>query len=75
MTTTTTILGLLPLALGIGEGADAQAPLARAVIGGLLFSTLVTLLLVPATYSLVHPTSTRARRRATSPVPQQVVDA
>jgi HAE1 family hydrophobic/amphiphilic exporter-1 len=55
MTTTTTILGLLPLALGIGEGADAQAPLARAVIGGLLFSTLVSLLLVPAVYSLVHP--------------------
>ncbi len=55
MTTTTTILGLLPLALGIGEGADAQAPLARAVIGGLLCSTLVTLVLVPAVYSLTHP--------------------
>lgn len=55
MTSTTTILGLLPLALGIGEGADAQAPLARAVIGGLAFSTLVTLVLVPATYSLIHP--------------------
>jgi HAE1 family hydrophobic/amphiphilic exporter-1 len=55
MTTTTTILGLLPLALGIGEGADAQAPLARAVIGGLLFSTLITLLLIPAVYSLFHP--------------------
>lgn len=55
MTAMTTMLGLLPLALGIGEGADAQAPLARAVIGGLLFSTLVTLVLVPAMYSLVHP--------------------
>jgi len=54
MTTITTILGLLPLALGLGEGSDAQAPLARAVIGGLLFSTLITLLLVPAAYSLVH---------------------
>ncbi|MCO6437563.1 MAG: efflux RND transporter permease subunit [Phycisphaerae bacterium] len=57
MTTTTTILGLLPLALGIGEGADAQAPLARAVVGGLLFSTLVTLVLVPAVYSLIHSDS------------------
>lgn len=55
MTTLTTILGLLPLALGIGEGADAQAPLARAVIGGLSSSTLITLLLIPAVYSLAHP--------------------
>jgi HAE1 family hydrophobic/amphiphilic exporter-1 len=54
MTTLTTILGLLPLALGIGEGADAQAPLARVVLGGLAASTIVTLLLIPAVYSLVH---------------------
>ena len=55
MTTATTILGLLPLAFGIGEGADAQAPLARAVVGGLVASTLITLVLVPVVYSLVHP--------------------
>ena len=54
MTTLTTILGLLPLALGIGEGAEAQAPLARAVVGGLTASTLITLLLIPAVYSLFH---------------------
>ncbi len=54
MTTLTTILGLLPLAMGIGEGAQAQAPLARAVVGGLTFSTLVTLVLIPAVYSLAH---------------------
>ena len=48
MTTLTTILGLLPLALGIGEGPDAQAPPARAVVGGLTGSTLITLVLVPA---------------------------
>jgi len=54
MTTLTTILGLLPLALGIGEGADAQAPLARAVIGGLTGSTLITLGLIPVIYSLAH---------------------
>jgi HAE1 family hydrophobic/amphiphilic exporter-1 len=55
MTTLTTILGLFPLALGIGEGADAQAPLARAVIGGLTASTLITLVLIPIVYSLAHP--------------------
>ncbi|MDK2972726.1 MAG: hypothetical protein PWP23_2481 [Candidatus Sumerlaeota bacterium] len=54
MTTLTTVLGLLPLALGIGEGADQQAPLARAVIGGLASSTLITLVFIPIVYSLVH---------------------
>jgi hydrophobic/amphiphilic exporter-1 (mainly G- bacteria), HAE1 family len=54
MTTLTTILALLPLGLGIGEGADAQAPLARAVIGGLTASTLVTLVLIPVIYSLFY---------------------
>lgn len=54
MTTSTTILGLLPLAFGIGEGADAQAPLARAVVGGLLASTLITLVLIPVIYALFH---------------------
>ncbi|BBD09509.1 efflux RND transporter permease subunit [Desulfovibrio ferrophilus] len=54
MTTLTTILGLLPLALGIGEGAEAQAPLARAVIGGLTASTLITLVLIPVVYAIFH---------------------
>ncbi len=54
MTSLTTILGLLPLALGIGEGADAQAPMARVVVGGLIGSSLITLLVVPAVYSLLH---------------------
>ncbi len=61
MTTLTTILGLLPLALGIGEGADAQAPLARAVVGGLTGSTLITLVLIPAVYSLFHPEPKESR--------------
>jgi len=54
MTTATTVLGLLPLALGVGEGADAQAPLARAVVGGLLGSTPITLLVVPLVHALIH---------------------
>jgi HAE1 family hydrophobic/amphiphilic exporter-1 len=50
MTTLTTILGLVPLALGIGAGAEIQAALARVVIGGLTASTLITLLLIPVAY-------------------------
>jgi len=52
MTTLTTVLGLVPMSLGIGEGAELQAPLARVVIGGLLTSTLVTLVFVPAMYTV-----------------------
>jgi HAE1 family hydrophobic/amphiphilic exporter-1 len=52
MTALTTIFGLLPLALGLGEGGEAQAPMARAVIGGLISSTLITLVFVPTIYSL-----------------------
>ena len=54
MTSLTTILGLAPLALGIGEGADAQAPLARAVVGGLSGALITTLILVPTVYSLMY---------------------
>ena len=53
----------MPLALGLGEGGEAQAPMARAVIGGLLSSTLITLVLVPVVYSFFEkgaPTSAEA---------------
>ncbi|MFP4016987.1 MAG: efflux RND transporter permease subunit, partial [Halanaerobiales bacterium] len=53
MTTLTTILALFPLALGIGEGSEIQAPMAVVVIGGLAVSTLLTLYLVPVLYSLI----------------------
>jgi len=62
MTATTTIIGLIPLALGLGEGGEAQAPMARAVIGGLLSSTLITLVFVPVVYSIFE----RLRPGATS---------
>jgi HAE1 family hydrophobic/amphiphilic exporter-1 len=60
MTATTTIIGLIPLALGLGEGGEAQAPMARAVIGGLLSSTLITLVFVPVIYSIFERLSTPA---------------
>lgn len=50
MTTLATVLGLIPMALGIGEGSESNVPLARAVIGGLVVSTALTLLLVPTLY-------------------------
>jgi HAE1 family hydrophobic/amphiphilic exporter-1 len=52
MTAMTTIMALIPLALGLSAGGSAQAPLARAVIGGLLSSTLITLVIVPVVYSI-----------------------
>ncbi|WP_127347855.1 efflux RND transporter permease subunit [Pseudidiomarina mangrovi] len=53
MTMLTTVLGLMPLALGLGEGAEIRAPMAISVIAGLLFSTLLTLLFIPCLYALV----------------------
>jgi hydrophobic/amphiphilic exporter-1 (mainly G- bacteria), HAE1 family len=53
MTTLTTTLGLLPMALGFGEGAEVRAPMAITVIGGLVVSTLLTLVVIPVVYSLL----------------------
>jgi len=53
MTTITTVLGLLPLALGLGAGAEIRAPLAIAIVGGLLSATVLTLLVVPVLYQIV----------------------
>ncbi|HUO86832.1 MAG TPA: efflux RND transporter permease subunit [Thermoanaerobaculia bacterium] len=61
MTTATTTLGLLPLALGLGVGGEIQGALARVVIGGLVASTLVTLVLIPVAYTTVAAWTARAR--------------
>ena len=53
MTTMTTVLGLLPMALGFGEGAEIRAPMALAVIGGLLGATFLTLLVIPVMYMIL----------------------
>jgi HAE1 family hydrophobic/amphiphilic exporter-1 len=57
MTTLCTLFGLLPLALGLGAGAELQKPLALAVIGGLSISTFITLLVMPVLYSLLEQKS------------------
>ncbi len=54
MTATAMILGMLPMALGIGEGGEQNAPLGRAVIGGLMFATVTTLFVVPIIYSYLR---------------------
>ncbi|GBF30981.1 cobalt-zinc-cadmium resistance protein CzcA [bacterium MnTg04] len=64
MTTLTTTLGLLPMAIGFGEGAEVRTPMAITVIGGLLTSTLLTLIVIPAVYSLMD------RKPATIPTGQ-----
>jgi len=63
MTTLTTILGLIPLALGIGEGAEAEAPLATVVIGGLTTSTILTLVIIPVVYTIFDDIAAKAKRR------------
>jgi multidrug efflux pump subunit AcrB len=54
MTAMAMIIGMVPLALGLGEGGEQNAPLGRAVIGGLFLATVATLFFVPAVYSLIH---------------------
>jgi multidrug efflux pump subunit AcrB len=58
MTALAMIIGMAPMALGLGEGGEQNAPLGRAVIGGLVFATCATLFFVPVVFSLVHSTNT-----------------
>jgi HAE1 family hydrophobic/amphiphilic exporter-1 len=62
MTSCAAILGMLPLALGMGKGSETQAPLATAVVGGLLTSTVLTLFVVPCVYTMFDDLSRRLRR-------------
>jgi CzcA family heavy metal efflux pump len=64
MTASAMIIGMVPMALGLGEGGEQNAPLGRAVIGGLIFATIATLIFVPVVFSLVH-----GRRHARAPQP------
>jgi HAE1 family hydrophobic/amphiphilic exporter-1 len=68
MTTVAMIFGMLPLALALGEGAEQRAPMAHAVIGGLITSTILTLFVVPVAYSLLDDFQLWLRRNNTAPV-------
>jgi multidrug efflux pump subunit AcrB len=70
MTALAMIIGMIPMALGLGEGGEQNAPLGRAVIGGLLFATVSTLLFVPVVYTAVHLWLLR-RKSNTWPNPHQ----
>ncbi len=76
MTTLTTVLAMIPMALGLGEGGEVQAPMARVVIGGLTVSTLITLVLIPTLYTTVEERSARqeetSEESATGPEPAAV---
>jgi HAE1 family hydrophobic/amphiphilic exporter-1 len=71
MTSICTMLGLVPMATGLGEGGELQAPLARVVIGGLMASTMVTLVLVPAVYTLFEEGLSGLRRGAAESHPER----
>jgi multidrug efflux pump subunit AcrB len=66
MTATAMIIGMIPMALGLGESGEQNAPLGRAVIGGLIFATVATLFFVPTVFDLVHG----RRRPSSAPAPQ-----
>ncbi|OFI06751.1 swarming motility protein SwrC [Clostridium acetireducens DSM 10703] len=63
MTTLTTVLGLVPMALGIGDGAETQAPMATVVIGGLLLSTLLTLVFIPVVYTIFDDFASKVKSK------------
>jgi multidrug efflux pump subunit AcrB len=73
MTALAMIIGMVPMSLGAGEGGEQNAPLGRAVIGGLLAATLATLVFVPAVFALLH--GRRARSAASNPTQQHVMSA
>ena len=73
MTTIAMIFGMLPSAIGAGAGAETRQPMAVAIIGGLVSSTVLTLLVVPVVYSLLDPLSEFFRRRILQVTPQAVV--
>jgi multidrug efflux pump subunit AcrB len=70
MTALAMIIGMAPMALGLGDGGEQNAPLGRAVIGGLLIATLATLLFVPVVFSIVHGRkAAKISEQANSPIP------
>src|SRR5262249_19419354 len=82
MTTLATVFGILPIALGLGAGAESRRPLGMAVVGGMLFSTALTLIVVPVVYAILgrfagEPTKALepALEPATEPIPVPALPA
>jgi multidrug efflux pump subunit AcrB len=69
MTALAMIIGMVPLAIGLGEGGEQNAPLGRAVIGGLIFATFATLFFVPTVFSILQGRRERRRSREEGPAP------
>jgi multidrug efflux pump subunit AcrB len=69
MTALAMIIGMVPMAVGLGEGGEQNAPLGRAVIGGLVFATFATLFFVPCVFSMIHGRRARRSGQQESPSP------
>jgi multidrug efflux pump subunit AcrB len=69
MTALAMIIGMVPMALGLGDGGEQNAPLGRSVIGGLLFATLATLFFVPTLFSVIHGWLARRSKRDVGATP------
>ena len=77
MTTMTTVLGLVPMAMALGEGSESMAPMARFVVGGLLLSTLLTLVFIPVLYTIADDLVNkfaRARKKKDNKTPQAAME-
>src|SRR3989442_14415497 len=72
MTALAMIIGMMPMAIGLGEGGEQNAPLGRAVIGGLIFATFATLFFVPCVFSMIHGRRQRRMAHGGSPAPAAV---
>lgn len=75
MTSVATVVGATPIALGLGAGSASRRPLGYAIVGGVLFSTVLTLYLVPVAYSLIEAARARIRGRAPAPLPRPTAAA
>jgi multidrug efflux pump subunit AcrB len=67
------IIGMIPLALGLGDGGEQNAPLGRAVIGGLITATMATLFFVPAVFGLLHKRTAENSSELNDPAPEVTV--
>jgi len=75
MTAFSTIAGILPIAIGFGAGAESRRPMGIAVVGGMISSTVLTLLVVPVVYTLLADASRRfSRKPRTAPTPAPVAE-